>query len=71
MGPFLERLDEVAAEADVHRGAGQPLHLELLEVVQQAHDLFGVPRRQLVGPFRAWAGVRPLRSLSAGVGLSR
>jgi hypothetical protein len=32
MGPVLERLDE-AAEADGHRGAGQPLRLELLQGV--------------------------------------
>jgi hypothetical protein len=54
MGPVLERLDEAATEADGHRGTGQPLRLELLQVVQQGLELLGVPRRQLVGPFWAW-----------------
>jgi hypothetical protein len=36
-------LDEAAAEADGHRGAGQPLRLELLQVVQQGLQLLGVP----------------------------
>jgi hypothetical protein len=44
-------LEEAAAEADGHRGAGQPLRLELLQVVQQGLELFGVSRRQLVSPF--------------------
>jgi hypothetical protein len=35
VGPILERLDEAAAEADCHCGTGQPLRLELLQVVQQ------------------------------------
>jgi hypothetical protein len=35
MGTILERLDEEATEADGHIGAGQPLRLELLQVVQQ------------------------------------
>jgi hypothetical protein len=33
MGPVLERLDEAAAEADGHHGAGQPLSLEMLQVI--------------------------------------
>jgi hypothetical protein len=41
------------AEADGHHNAGQPLRLELLQVVQQGLELLGVQRRQLVGPFRA------------------
>jgi hypothetical protein len=53
MGPVLERLDEATAEADGHRGAGQPLRLELLQVVQQGLELLCVQRRQLVGPFQA------------------
>jgi hypothetical protein len=28
-------LDEAAAEVDAHRGTGQPLRLELLQVIQQ------------------------------------
>jgi hypothetical protein len=36
-------LDEAAAEADGHRSAGQPLRLELLQVVQQGLQLLGVP----------------------------
>jgi hypothetical protein len=51
MGPILERLDETAAKADGHRSAGQPLCLELLQVVQQGLQFLGVQRRQLVGPF--------------------
>jgi hypothetical protein len=43
MGPVLERLDELAAEADGHRDAGQPLRLELLQVIQQGLELLGVP----------------------------
>jgi hypothetical protein len=54
MGPVLERLDQAAAETDGHRGAGQPLRLALLQVVQQRLGLLGVQRRQLVGPFRAY-----------------
>jgi hypothetical protein len=54
MGPILKRLDETAAEADGHRGAGQPLRLELLQVVQQWIELSGVRHHQLVGPFRAY-----------------
>jgi hypothetical protein len=45
-------LEEAAAEADGHRGAGQPFCLELLQIVQQGLELFGVPRRQLVGPLQ-------------------
>jgi hypothetical protein len=71
MGPVLERLDEAAAEADGHRGACQPLRLELLQVVQQGLELHGVPRHQLVGPFRAWDRHPPCSSFSSGVGLSR
>jgi hypothetical protein len=52
MRPVLERLDEAAAEADGHRGAGQPFRLELLQVVQQGFELLGVPHHQLVGPLR-------------------
>jgi hypothetical protein len=62
MGPVPERLDKEVVEADGHRGAGQPLRLELLQIVQQGLELFGVPRRQLVGPFQArdWDPPRPL-----------
>jgi hypothetical protein len=42
---ILERLDEAATEADGHHNTGQPLHLELLQVVQQGLQLFGVSRR--------------------------
>jgi hypothetical protein len=45
VGPVLERLDEAAAEADGHHGVGQPLRLELLQVIQQGLRLLGVPRR--------------------------
>jgi hypothetical protein len=54
MGPILERLDETVAEADGHRDAGQPLCLELLQVIQLGLELLGVQRRQLVGPFWAY-----------------
>jgi hypothetical protein len=54
IGPVLERLDQAAAETDGHYGAVQPLRLELLQVVQQGHELLGVQHRQLVGPFRAY-----------------
>jgi hypothetical protein len=33
VGPFLDGLDEVAAEAYDHRATGQPLCLQLLQVV--------------------------------------
>jgi hypothetical protein len=32
----------MAAEADGHRGVGQPLRLELLQVIQQGLELLGV-----------------------------
>jgi hypothetical protein len=40
------------AEADGHRGTGQPFRLDLLQVDQQGLQLLGVARRQLVGPLR-------------------
>jgi hypothetical protein len=55
MGLVLERLDEVAAEANGHRGARQPVRLELLQVIQQGLELLSVLRHRLVGPFWAWA----------------
>jgi hypothetical protein len=45
-------LDEAATKADGHRGIGQPLRLELLQVVQQGLQLLSVPGCQLVGPLR-------------------
>jgi hypothetical protein len=71
MGSVLERLDEAAAEADGHRGVGQPFRLELHKVVQQGLLPLGVPRTQLVVHSRPGAGIRPVLSLSAGAGLSR
>jgi hypothetical protein len=69
VGSVLERLDEVAAEVDGDRGAGQPIRLELLQVVQQRLQLLGVPRRQLVGSLRIrdWLLRRPLLQHRHGV----
>jgi hypothetical protein len=39
-------LDEAVAEANGHSGIGQPLHLELLQVIQQGLQLLGVPQCQ-------------------------
>jgi hypothetical protein len=39
VGPVLERLDEVAAEANGHRGTKQPVRLKLLQVDQQGLQL--------------------------------
>jgi hypothetical protein len=45
MGSVLKRLDEPVTEANSHHGTSQPLHLELLQVIQQGLELFGVPHR--------------------------
>jgi hypothetical protein len=55
----LERLDEAATEADGDHGAGQPIRLELLQVVQQGLQLLGAPERQLVGPLQVRDRRRP------------
>jgi hypothetical protein len=70
MSPVRERLDEAATKADGHRDASHPLHLELLQVVQQELELLRVPRRQLVGPFWYEIRVCPVLSLSVDAGLS-
>jgi hypothetical protein len=67
----LERLDEAAAEADGHRATGQPLHLQLLQVVQQGLQLLSVSRRQLIGPLWVRDRSPPVLVLSVGAGLSR
>jgi hypothetical protein len=71
MDQVLESLDETAAEADGHRGANQPLHLELLQVVHQGLELLGVQHRSLLVHSGPTTGIRPVLDPNAGAGLSR
>jgi hypothetical protein len=69
VGPILDGLDEPAAEAYSHCAVGQPLRLQLLQVVQQGLQLLYALRRQLVGPLwvRDRSPPRPGREHRRGV----